>query len=255
MKWRTKRKLIYTILAISPLLVIAGIVYAATFFPSPTCNDGVQNQNETGIDCGGVCERLCQVDLSQPDIIWDQAFEVSDSVHNLAALVDNPNQSLIARDVPYRFRVFDQDNILISERYGQMDILPQPTTIAFESGVDTDGRSISRVDFTFLDPPFWERFSMNEVRFSTANRDLDVPENPRLSVDVTNTNTQPFRDIRLTALVLSNSGQVIHVSQTLIEGLDVQETESVIFTWRKSFPETSGSYQTQIIPTSYELGN
>ena len=23
--------------------------------PCPTCNDGVQNQGETGIDCGGPC--------------------------------------------------------------------------------------------------------------------------------------------------------------------------------------------------------
>ena len=25
-----------------------------------TCNDGVQNQNETGIDCGGPCDPCCK---------------------------------------------------------------------------------------------------------------------------------------------------------------------------------------------------
>lgn len=256
MQWRTKRKLTYTTIALSPLFVIAGIIYTATFFPNPTCSDGIQNQGEEGVDCGGVCERLCQAAVPSLDTVWDRAFSVSDSVYNLAAYIENPNRDLVARDVPYRFRVYDRDNILISERYGQMDILPQPAMIAFAAGVDTNGREVSRVDFSFTQVPFWEESTINEVRFDTNNRDFDASgSTPRLSVDVTNVNSRPLRDIRLAALVLDSNGQAVHVSQTLVGELDVQETDSVVFTWREPFPNKSNFYQTQIIPTAYELAN
>lgn len=256
MQWRTKRKLTYTIIALSPLLVIAGIIYVATFFPNPTCSDGIQNQGEEGVDCGGVCDRLCQAAVPSLDTVWDRAFLVSDSVYNLAAYIENPNRNLVARDVPYRFRVFDRNNILITERYGQMDILPQSAMVGLEAGVDTNGREISRVDFTFTEQPFWEEHAIDEVRFDTSNRDFDASgSTPRLSVDVTNVNTRPLRNIRLAALVLDSNGQAVHVSQTLVGELGVQETDSVVFTWRESFPNELGFYQTQIIPTAYELAN
>lgn len=256
MQWRTKRKLIYTAIFLSPLLVIAGVIYMATFFPEPTCYDGIQNQGEEGVDCGGPCERICQDTIPSVDVVWDRAFLVSDSIYNAAAFIDNPNRDLIARDVPYRFRIYDRDNILVYERYGQMDILPQPTMIAFEPGIDTSGRDVGRVDFTFTQRPFWEESAINDVRFDTANRNFDASGGtPRLTVDVTNTNTRPLQNIRLAALVLDNNGQAVHVSQTLVGQLDVQQTESVIFTWREPFSNESSFYQTQIIPTSYELPN
>lgn len=253
MRWRTRRKLIYTTIALLPLVIIAAVIYAATFFPSPTCFDGVQNQNETGVDCGGECERVCQAPLGDPDVVWDRAFRVSDSIYNLTAYIENPNTGLISRSVPYVFRVYDTNNILITERRGEITLLPQSSSVAFAAGVDTDGRQPSRTVFEFTETPFWETPPFQEVRFSTADRSLDLSDSPVLSADITNENTRAFRDITLTALVFDNSGEAVHVSQTVIDRLEVQESESVIFTWRESFSDTADSYRTEIIPTSYQL--
>ena len=37
---------------------------------SATCTDGIQNQNETGVDCGGVCPATC-MQCAAEDIDWD----------------------------------------------------------------------------------------------------------------------------------------------------------------------------------------
>jgi len=36
--------------------------------PSETCFDGIQNQDETGIDCGGVCTACAEPDPSDVDV-------------------------------------------------------------------------------------------------------------------------------------------------------------------------------------------
>ena len=36
----------------------------------PTCNDGIQNQNEADIDCGGPCPACCKQPFSF-DTNWD----------------------------------------------------------------------------------------------------------------------------------------------------------------------------------------
>lgn len=255
MRWRTRRKLIYTSIALLPLFIIAGIIYAATFFPDPTCADGEQNQNESGIDCGGVCERICQAPLADVDVVWDRAFLVSNSIHNLAAYIENPNTDLIARDVPYVFRVYDTDNILITERRGQVDILPQPATVIFASGVNTSGREVGRTVFSFTEIPYWEEPEINEVDFAISNRRLDIADLPRLSLNITNENLRPFLNIQLTVLVFDSNGEAVNASQTIVDHLDVQETRSLIFTWREPFDGATDSYRTEIIPTSYELAN
>lgn len=252
MRWRTRRKLIYTTLALLPLFVIAAVIYTATFFPEPTCSDGVQNQNEAGVDCGGECERVCQAQTPSAEVVWDRAFRVSDDIYNVAAYIQNPNTDLVARDVPYTFRIYDQDNILITERRGEITLLPQPNTVAFAGGVKTNGRQPGRVVFEFTQPPFWQQTELQGTEFSTTNRRLQLADTPRLSVEVTNENTRRFENIFLTALVFDQSGEAVHASRTLIDSLDVQETAPATFTWRQPFSNAADAYQTEIVPTLYE---
>ncbi|MEX2515283.1 MAG: hypothetical protein WD335_04110 [Candidatus Paceibacterota bacterium] len=242
-------------IAISPLVIIAGIIYSVIFFPDPTCSDGIQNQGEVGVDCGDVCGGICQAPLPEVDIVWDRSFQVSDSIYNAVAYIENPNTDLVAYDVPYRFQIYDTNNILITERRGEMDILSQPITAAFAAGINTRDREVGRTEFEFTENPFWEEPNFETLRFEIRNRDFDLTDNPRLSLDILNSNTQPVRNIVLTAFIFDTNGDAVHVSQTTVSDLGIQESESVIFTWREPFSEEDGvSYQIEIVPVSYELG-
>ena len=51
--WTTRKQLSYLgVVVVFALIVLIG-TYAA--FQSPTCSDGAQNQDETSVDCGGIC--------------------------------------------------------------------------------------------------------------------------------------------------------------------------------------------------------
>ena len=56
---RRVKQVVYGIL----YLVIVGAIATGIYFlflkPAPSCFDGIQDEGETGIDCGGPCAKLC----------------------------------------------------------------------------------------------------------------------------------------------------------------------------------------------------
>jgi hypothetical protein len=240
-KWRTRRKLSYTLIALIPLFIVVGVLYYTIFFPEPTCSDGIQNGNEVGVDCGGDCERICQKNTIATDIKWQQSFPVSDDIYNAAAQIENPNVSLEARSVPYRFRLFDPEGLLISERSGEMDLLPQPTNLAFAAGIQTNGRTVARTEFEFLERPFWQESNRGNARFPVSNKTLSGPTStrPRLTFDVTNDTVRDYQDVQISAIIRDGERNPVHVSRTSIGELSARSSESSVFTWRQPFPTRS----------------
>ena len=95
-------------------------VFLLIFYDKPTCFDGKQNQDESGVDCGGVCEKVCSFQAVKPNIIWSRSFKVSEGIYNAIAYIENPNIRAEAFAVPYVFKIFDERNILISEKKARM---------------------------------------------------------------------------------------------------------------------------------------
>ena len=66
--WTLKKQLkIFSGFAVLVLLIVLGGIYY--FEPSPSCFDKIQNQNEEGIDCGGVCKQCLEYPLKQ-SVLW-----------------------------------------------------------------------------------------------------------------------------------------------------------------------------------------
>ena len=254
MQWRTKRKLTYTLIIVLPLAAIAFGIYWATFFPDPTCFDGEQNGTEMGIDCGGECAAVCQAQTPAVDAVWSRAFSVSGDVYNLATYIENPNTDLVAHDVPYVFRVYDKDNILITERRGSTTLLPQPVNAVFVGGVETNGRVPARTTFSFRESPFWEAARVSNVRFQISNERLQNTESrPRLELSATNQNQTPYQNLRLVPVIFDSTNQAVHVSRTVIPEMPIGEEKQAVFTWREAFSATgTSSYRIEVIPTYYE---
>ena len=65
--------------------------------PDPTCFDKVQNQDETGVDCGGVCAAECAVTYNPESLgIVDTTFVPGGDkdVYDVVAKIHNPNDEL-----------------------------------------------------------------------------------------------------------------------------------------------------------------
>ena len=67
----TKRKKIVIIFIYLTFFLLFSLSLYFYFKPQPSCSDGKQNQNEQGVDCGGVCVQECDIVKAQPLIIGE----------------------------------------------------------------------------------------------------------------------------------------------------------------------------------------
>ena len=87
--WATKQKMRYTIVFITILIAVSFMpLYIVTknfLERDETCVDGIQNQDETGIDCGGICVTACLDQISDLKVLWSRVFYVDVGVYDAVA--------------------------------------------------------------------------------------------------------------------------------------------------------------------------
>ena len=155
--WATKRRWSYISIISIVIIVLIVIPGFFTFYKAPTCFDGIPNQGEQGVDCGGPCQVLCQTAFIPAKVIWADSEMVAPGTYNEAAYIENPNINGAAVDVPYTFSMFDEQGVLISNNSGTVTIPANRNTLAFVGSVKTGTRVPAKngVTFKFNTPPKW----------------------------------------------------------------------------------------------------
>lgn len=117
---RTFKQLIYGLFYIILFGAIIFGIYSIYIKPAPSCFNGVQDQNEEGIDCGGVCSKFCLpsnlIDIETSG--QAQIFHPASSSISVMAEVQNRNADFAAQDLPYKFSFYDNQGNILYERYG-----------------------------------------------------------------------------------------------------------------------------------------
>lgn len=133
-KQRTiKRIKIITVYVLIFLLLGTGLYFM--FRTKETCSDGIRNQDEEKIDCGGVCNP-CQEEIRAKDLIINKVFTInSDNPETVEALasITNPNDNFGASQFDYRFNLVDGNGNPVSSREGRSFILPGETKYLTEN--------------------------------------------------------------------------------------------------------------------------
>ena len=241
MTWAARRRIIIVCIVIA---FLGSIVYwheLPNIFKAPTCSDGIQNGDETGIDCGGtMCSTMCTADITLPTVLWVRSFPVTPDVFNAAAYIQNKNDAA-TRAIPYEFRLYDSKSILIARRDGVAIVPPLGNYMIVEPGIQTGSATVASTTFDFsATPATWERVpdSEGKLRVSTSNSLLDVSGSiPKLSATVTNPSpTVKLYNTTVAAVLYDADDNAVNVSRTVIPVLGPQASTPVVFTW----PQTLG---------------
>ena len=107
MTWAGKRKLIIIGVLVLVVIILAGAGGYFFFHKAPSCIDGIQNQNEEGIDCGGSCTYLCTASEAEPSVRFARTFSPLPGRTDVIAYVDNPNTNAAAKQAPYKIELYD----------------------------------------------------------------------------------------------------------------------------------------------------
>jgi len=236
MSWARKRQIMYLSLII---LVVASIAGAYWYWrlPLPACNDGVKNQDEAGVDCGGICSeiRVCTNQILPLAIWWTRIMETNPYQYDVAALVENQNREYGVKKVKYVFRLYDNTNSLLGERTGETYFNPQEKFVVYEPNLDLGKRQPATASLFFYDYGTWQKIKLDLPKMTFGAKNYTNSPLPKLETTVTNNSLKTLRNAEFMAVLSSVDGNVMAVSQTLIDVLAVGETKSLIFTWPKSF--------------------
>ena len=241
MQWATKRKFQYLSIIVAVIVIFFVIPFYAFIYKAPTCFDGLKNGEETGLDCGGACRLLCSSQITEPISRWDpRVFKVATGVYSVVAYFENQNVTAEVLSAPYKFSLYDKDNVLITTRESTTYI-PRGQNIAiFEGNIQSGERVPTRATFEFGKNLVWLKKTTPKPDLAISSKALSNENvSPRVDALVKNNSLYRVSNIELVVMILDGSGNAIGASRTFIENLEKDQSESVVFTWPQPFATKS----------------
>lgn len=148
MSRRTIKQTIIAFIFISILVGLGFLIYFYLIKPGPTCFDGIKNQNEEEIDCGGVCLSCELVYIRDIEVLSVKVLPIQGNFYDLVAEIKNPNQNYGSGHVPYKFELYDTQDNLITEYSGITYILPNQTKYLLKIKAESN-KPIKQVELSF----------------------------------------------------------------------------------------------------------
>lgn len=243
MDWATRRKIQYLSILVTGIIVFFVIPFYAFIYNAPTCFDNLKNGDETGIDCGGSCKLVCSSQIAEPISRWDpRVFKVSDGVYSVLAYLENPNITAEVVNAPYNFKLYDKDNILVTERSGRAFIPRGQTFVLFEGNILTNERIPVRAVFEFGKNLQWVKNVAPKENISVSSKALSKENTtPRIDAVVINNGISLIPYIEFVAIVYDGAGNAIGASKTFVSDLVRGSSKELVFTWPEPFTTVSDS--------------
>lgn len=235
--WSQRRKSIYSLIIFILAVAVIGLPAFFFFYKAPTCFDGKQDGNETGVDCGGSCKRLCPSAFLAPQAVWTRLEKVAPQLYNVATYIINPNTSAVALNVPYHVIIYDDQGIEITEYTGTVTIPPHRNTLAFTGAVAMSERIPSKALFEFTSAPEWQSAGdpLANIQIGDKNYSEDNSSGASLSVTLKNTGVNPIGTTDVYVVLYDKNDNAIGFSKTVLDSIPAYGQAVAPFTWPSSF--------------------
>ena len=234
--WSQRRKLIYSSGVVVIILVLIGLPTFFYFYKAPTCSDGIQNGSETGVDCGGSCQRLCQNAFLTPVVAWTRLENISTGLYNVAAYIQNLNTNAVALSVPYHVIVYDDQGIEITEYTGTVTLPPHRNTLAFNGAISMGKRIPAKAFFEFTQSPNWQTAIDPIAALVIGNQKYNEDSNSAsLSVTLNNSSVNQIPKTDVFVVLYDKKNNAIGFSKTIVNNVPAYGSTVAPFTWPTSF--------------------
>lgn len=238
--------IIYSILSI--ILIWGGYFLFRT---EPTCTDGIKNQNEQEIDCGGTCSLQCirpvqtdPLEIKETALLYsaENRFDVLVSIHN-------PNDEAGASSFHYRLELKNETGATVAVREGNNFILPQETKYLLEINVSAPQAKTIAVTFSEYQ---WQRFSgyQEPPAITISNKSYEsissgVGFGKAFGI-MRNESPFDFRSIRVKVVLRDISGRPVGVNMTEMRTVTSGDVRDFILLWPTAFPGTVDHMETEL---------
>jgi hypothetical protein len=224
-------------------LIFLGFLTALFFgfvYTAPTCTDGKQNQNETGIDCGGVCSQYCIADLASAPLSFEEVVLVpyTENSSDAVARIVNPNGRAALKSANYTFTVYNGSGEVTATQKGELSLLPKEEKTILALGLSAlEG---SKIELTITNEE-WIAFTdydsapniiINRQQFRLLSGEAAYAEATGL---VSNKSPYDMRALTVNVVLRDAMGKVISVNKTTMNTLQSGEERDFRLIWPRAF--------------------
>lgn len=238
MSWAARRR--FFILLIIGAVVVAFLltISIATFYKTPSCTDRVQNQEETGIDCGGPCSYLCIEQQQPPTVLFTKAIKNGEGRVDVIALIENKNPNAAAKDIPYNITIYGAGQAFIQKVTGTFDLPPRASVPVFVPGILSGKQKVVNA-FLNIDAsaPRWFSVPVDArvVPMIFNTKQSGATTTPRIEAVLTNPGLVSITNVRAIVLVHNDKKEVIAASATIVPIIPAQGQATATFSWNEPF--------------------
>ncbi|MGC8981768.1 MAG: hypothetical protein ACP5JU_02355 [Minisyncoccia bacterium] len=223
---RRQKQILYGIIFFSIFLIFSFLIYNFLFKPKPSCYDGIKNQGEEGIDCGGPCIPCEVLKLSPLRKSEAKILIYPDNTLDLIASVGNPNDNYGVKKFSYRFLIYGNNDF--KQVSGESFILPLEKKYILETNLKMPGFQIRKVDFEISFPiENWKKIEENKVKIDLLN--YNIYQN-RFECEVVNSSEREYKNIELDFLIVNKDNEIIGALKTYVDSLEPNESKNIVLT-------------------------
>jgi hypothetical protein len=223
MSSRRTKQLLYGLAYLIFFALIIWLVYLIFLKPKPSCFDGIQNEGEQGVDCGGPCAKLCIPTGTEPitEIGGVDVFNpLADHVTLLAQVV-NPNSDFAADTFSYTFTLYDASGNVIGTVPGTSFIYADQTKYLVVPN-EAVSAPVDHAELTIA-PPDWVPASQLGLIPQFAFQDIAASSSPNgttaISGTIADEDSASFSNLTVVAVLKGVNGAVAGVTATQLDGI------------------------------------
>ena len=227
---RHVKQVLYGTFYLIILVAIGAGIYFLWFRPGPSCFDGIQDQGEQGVDCGGPCARQCAAVNTQPIVPLGGVNFFSPLAGSESVLVklENANASSGAPSFNYTITLYGAgSSTTVASISGSSFIYPnevkyivvpnEPVSSAVASGTITIG-NVQWLDASHMGPS--PAFSFTNVTYTPGQNGFVT-----VSGNITNGSVSSYAPVIIDAVFKDAFGTPVGASQTQIDSLAAGATQ------------------------------
>lgn len=248
--WSRTRKRIILLIVFSCLTVLVVVPFFFLVYEKPTCSDGKRNSDETGVDCGGSCQRLCTPEALPLILKGDpRVLTIAPNTYEVVGLVENPNPGAEIYRAEYTVKLYGTGSAIPIKTIDGSAFIPKGRTVAlFEGPFALPAETVpARATLE------WKEMSLDFRKTDAPEPEIQVfdlfltnaSSSPRLNATVENLSLNSVSNIDFVALISDAGANIFAASKTYVDTLEPGGTAEIFFTWPRPF--TREAANTQII--------
>lgn len=238
-QWSARRKAFVSIIVLLCVLVIVGVPTYFSTRHTPTCDNGVKDGDETGVDCGGGCQLICKPEVL-PLIVRGNArlLKIASSTYEAVVLIENPNINGRVVRAPYSFTIYSGTKSEPLKTFKRNTFIGRNSTFAlFEGPFQISDAGPLRATFSWDENLAWEKNADTIPLLSVDNKNLIIGSSTasRLEAELVNRSKADVSNIEVIALLSDVSGNVVAAGKTFVDSLPPGGSAPLSFSWSESF--------------------